>query len=106
MAEDRSPPAIDIEEAVLDPSSVFGTPEDVLTHVSLTPDQKVEILRRWEYDAAEVSVAVEEGMPGDDASLLRRILLALDELTGGIDTERTGPSKQHGLDRSAVKWRR
>jgi len=60
--------------------------------------QKVEILRRWEYDAAEVAVAVEEGMPDrDDEDLLRRILLALDRLTGGLDVERSGPSKQHGL---------
>jgi hypothetical protein len=108
MTSYRSSRAIDIEKATLNPSSVFRTPEDVLTNVALTSDQKVEILRRWEYDAAEVSVAVEEGMPGDDddAGLLRRILLALDELTGGIDTERSGPSKQHGLDRLAVKRRR
>jgi hypothetical protein len=30
MAEGRSPPAIDIEKAALDPSSVFETPEDGL----------------------------------------------------------------------------
>jgi len=105
MADARSPPEIDIEKALLDPSSVFEAPEDILTNQALASDQKIEILRRWEYDAAEVSVAVEEGMPGDDASLLRRIILALDELTGGADTERTGPSKQHGIDRSAVKGR-
>jgi len=105
MAEGQSPRAIDIEKALLDPSSVFETPEDVLTNGTLASDQKIEILRRWEYDAAEVSVAVEEGMPGDDASLLRRILLALNELIGGADNERSGPSKQHGLDRSAVKGR-
>ena len=105
MADARSPPAIDIEKALLDPSSVFGAPEDILTNQAIASDQKIEILRRWEYDAAEVSVAVEEGMPGDDPSLLRRIILALDELTGGADTERTGPSKQHGIDRFAVKGR-
>ena len=105
MADARSPPVIDIEKALLDPSSVFGTPEDILKNQAIASDQKIEILRRWEYDAAEVSVAVEEGMPGDDPSLLRRIILALDELTGGADTERTGPSKQHGIDRSAVKGR-
>ena len=105
MADARSPPVIDIEKALLDPSSVFGTPEDILKNQAIASDQKIEILRRWEYDAAEVSVAVEEGMPGDDPSLLRRIILALDELTGGADTERTGPSKQHGIDRFAVKGR-
>jgi hypothetical protein len=83
MTESRSPPAIDIERALLDPGSVFETPEDVFTQSSLTSDQKIEILRRWEYDEAEVNVAVEEGMPGNDTGLLRRILLVLDGLTGG-----------------------
>jgi hypothetical protein len=106
MTESRSPPAIDIERALLDPGSVFETPEDVFTQSSLTSDQKIEILRRWEYDEAEVNVAVEEGMPGNDTGLLRRILLVLDGLTGGGgDPERTGPSKQHGLDRPAVNGR-
>lgn len=105
MTESRSAPAIDIERALLDPGSVFETPEDVFTQSSLTSDQKIEILRRWEYDEAEVNVAVEEGMPGNDTGLLRRILLVLDGLTGGGDPERTGPSKQHGLDRPAVNGR-
>ena len=48
MAEGRSLRAIDIEKALLDPSSVFETPEDVLTNGTLASDQKIEILRRWE----------------------------------------------------------
>lgn len=95
--------AVDMDQALLDPSSVFKSPEDVLSHAALTEAQKIEILRRWEYDAAEVCVAVEEGMPGDESGVLRRILLALDQLTGGVDPERSGPSKQHGLDRAAMK---
>jgi hypothetical protein len=60
-------------------------------------------LSRWEYDAAEIAVAVEEGMPGEDNGLLRRIMLALDSLAGCVDVEHTSPTKQHGLFRSAVK---
>jgi hypothetical protein len=94
---------IDIDQALLDPGSVFATPEEVLTHDALSQQQKIEILRRWEYDASEISVAEEEGMPGDNGDVLRRILLALDQLTGGVDVERVGPSKQHGIPRSAIK---
>jgi len=94
---------VDMDKALLDPGSVFPTPEVVLQHNTLTVDQKVEILRRWEYDASEICVAVEEGMPNGESDLLRRIVLALNELTGGIDVGRVGPTKQHGIPRSAVK---
>ncbi|MBR0683417.1 hypothetical protein GXW74_23225 [Roseomonas eburnea] len=92
----------DLERALLDPPAVFGTPEAVLAHPALTPEEKIEILRRWEYDAADVAVAIEEGMPGGDETLLRRITLALQQLAGPLDLDRTGPSKQHGLPRAAV----
>jgi len=97
---------IDIDKACSDPTAVFDGPEAVLAHEGLTGAQKIEILRRWEYDAAETCVAVEEGMPGGESDLLRRILLALDTLTGGIDTDSIGSSKQHGLTRSATDGRK
>lgn len=93
----------DFDTALIDPSSVFATPESVLAHPTLTAAQKIEILRRWEYDAAEIAVAVEEGMPGAEEPLLRRITLALQRLAGPLDLDRAGPSKQHGLARGAVK---
>lgn len=94
-----------IERAMLDPSAVFETPEHVLREDSLSGQQKIEILRRWEYNAAEEAVALEEGMPGEESDLLRRILVALGELTGSLDLERTSPTKQHGLARDAIKKR-
>jgi hypothetical protein len=96
------PSTLDIQRALLDPPSVFATPEAVLAHPDLTPAQKIEILRRWAYDAADVSVAIEEGMPGAEETLLRRITLALQQLAGPLDLDRAGPSKQHGLTRGAV----
>jgi hypothetical protein len=59
-----------LEEALRDPASVFATPEEVAT---------------------------EDGMPGGDGDLLRRILLALDGLIGGNDAGDSGPTKQHAL---------
>jgi len=96
-------PSIELDRALLDPGTVFSSPEEVLGHEALTQEQKTAILRRWEYDVAEVAVAVEEGMPdADDQDLLRRILLALEQLTGSRQAERTGSSKQHGLPGSTI----
>jgi hypothetical protein len=60
----------DIERALLDPPAVFATPEEVRDHRGLSREQKIEILQRWEYDAADISVAVEEGMPGAEETLI------------------------------------
>jgi len=81
----------------MDPSSVFPDPEAVARDARLTLEQKIRVLRSWEYDAAEVAVAEEEGMQGPDSDLLQRILLSLHRLAGSEDTERVAPSKQHGL---------
>jgi hypothetical protein len=85
------------EDAMRDPASVFDGPETVAARDDLTREEKLRILRSWEYDAAEMSVATEENMPGPENDLLRRILLVLAELTGDEDVERVAPSKQHGL---------
>ncbi|HET7688415.1 MAG TPA: hypothetical protein VFK46_07250 [Candidatus Macondimonas sp.] len=86
-----------LDQALLDPGSVFAGPEAVVEHPDLDREQKIAILRAWEYDAAEVGVAEEEGMQGPDDDLLQRILQALARLTDGRDAERVAPAKQHGL---------
>ena len=103
MTDAKPSAPVDMQQALLDPGSVFASPEDLLRNNSVSKEQKIEILRRWEYDASENCVAVEEGMPGGETDLLRRILLALEGLTGGIDPEQVSPTKQHGIPRSAVK---
>ena len=97
MAGDR------YRKALADPSDVFETPEAVLDADDFDREQKIEILRRWEYNVSEEDVALEEGMPGDESGLLRRILVALGTLGGSIDVAHTPPSKQHGLTRSSLK---
>lgn len=92
-----------LEQALLDPPSVFATPEAVLAEAGLADEQKVEILRRWANDAANISVAVEEGMPGNEEALSRRIILALQQLTGPLDLEQSAPTKQRGLPREATE---
>lgn len=90
----------DIDRALLNPAAVFASPEDVLQHVRLTRAEKIKVLQRWEYDASEMDVAKEEGMiPPSEDDLLRRILLALGQLTDSADAERSGPTK-HGVSQS------
>ena len=42
---------IDLRKALLNPALVFLGPEDVLKRDELTREQKIEVLRRWKFDA-------------------------------------------------------
>jgi len=86
---------INYDEALLNPAAAFETPEAVLAQEGLSKEQKIEILRRWEYDASEDAVAEEEGMQAERPLILRRVALALEELTGGT-TPHKAPTKQDG----------
>jgi hypothetical protein len=88
---------VNLEKALLDPASVFENPEEVREHSELTKAQKIEILRRWEYEESEVAVAEEEGMVKGKPPMLHRVLVALEELGAHIDTEHSPPTKQDGI---------
>lgn len=92
-----------LSRALLDPAAEYRAPNDVLVDSDLSDSEKIEILRRWEYDASETSVAEEEGMPSGKGPTLSQVLLALHQLVPNIDTERSPPTKQGGLDRAAVQ---
>jgi len=87
---------IDVEKALLDPGLVFKTPGEVLANNELTRAQKIEILRRWEYDVRELQVADEEGMEGPEPVTLDAVLDALRTLGAPEDTEHSAPTKQGG----------
>jgi hypothetical protein len=87
---------IDVEKALLDPGLVFTTPAEVLANNELTRAQKIEILRRWEYDVRELQVADEEGMEGPEPVTLDAVLDALRTLGASEDTENSAPTKQGG----------
>jgi hypothetical protein len=73
---------------------VFEDPKDVVASVELTRDQKIEILRRWEYDAHQLEVAEEEaGMAVRRPDMFDRIVQALHALGVKRDTEHTPPTK-------------
>jgi hypothetical protein len=90
---------VDLDRALLDPASVFKNPDDVLDSGELSREQKIDILRRWEYDARELEVAEEESMVGSNDGILDQImraLLKLDEKSEIERLERSPSSKQSG----------
>jgi len=60
--------AAEIEQAKLDPATVFGKPQDVLQAALSTEDKKA-ILRRWEEDADALMRATNEGMEPDESGV-------------------------------------
>ncbi len=85
---------MDVKKAMLDPTSVFKDPEEVVASENLSRDQKIEILHRWEYDARELEVAEEEaGMAVLRPEMFDRVLQALHALGVERDTEHTPPTK-------------
>jgi hypothetical protein len=87
---------INVEKALLDPGLIFKTPEALLANNELSREQKIEILRRWEYDVRELQVAEEESMDGPQPVTLDAVLSALRALGAPADTERSAPTKQGG----------
>ena len=88
----------DIEKALLNPAMVFKNPPEVVDSGDLSREQKIEILRRWEYDVRELQVADEESMtaPKPEAVTLDMVLKALHSVGAPPDVERTAPTKQGG----------
>jgi len=84
---------IDIEKAILVPASVFKTPEEVLNSQELSRDQKIKILRSWEYDARQLEVAEEENMIGTQEDILDQIIFALRSLYVEYNLDQTSPTK-------------
>jgi len=87
---------MDIEKALLNPEAVFPSPNAVVEHQNLTPEQKIRILRRWEYDARDLEVAEEENMGGGPPSVLGDILSALRRLGVSTDIDHSPPTKHGG----------
>jgi len=87
---------IDLRKALLNPALVFLGPEDVLERDELTREQKIEVLRRWKFDALQLQVADEENMRSEQSSdILDRVLQALHALNANPNLE-DSPSTKHG----------
>jgi hypothetical protein len=88
----------DVEKAILNPAATFKGPQEVLDSHDLSREQKIEVLRRWEYDLRELQVAEEESMtPAEPETVTLDIVLkALNLLGVPSDMEHTAPTKQGG----------
>ncbi len=80
-------------DAMRDPSRHFSSPQAVVKEEGLSREQKIEILRQWEYDARQLDVAEEENMGGGEASQLDQVLAALQELSADRVAEEAHPTK-------------
>ena len=60
--------AKDYDKALLIPSQVFEGPMDIVNSHSLTPEQKLKLLKSWEVDARSMQNATSENMSGGELS--------------------------------------
>ncbi|HEX6790813.1 MAG TPA: hypothetical protein VF247_05850 [Candidatus Krumholzibacteria bacterium] len=85
---------MNLQQALDNPSSCFADPVDVVRSNEISRAEKIQILRRWEYDARLLEVAQEENMTGGAASRLADVLDALHAL--GEEGASGATSKQGG----------
>lgn len=89
------------DELVADVSKHFATPDAVLTAETLTREQKLAVLRQWEYDLQLLQVATEENMTGDsppgaNAEIIRQVHAAAAKLGADLDPDGRGAGKSGG----------
>ena len=79
--------AKDYDQALLTPQKIFELPMEVVETESLTTQQKLKVLKRWETDATDMEVASNENMTGGESSRLGEVRKAIHDLCEreGID---------------------
>ena len=91
------------EDALADVGKCYAQPNDIVGSEDLSHQQKVKLLKQWEFDLRENLVASEENMTaettpeGHSAELLRGVRKALMAI-GAVDhkDESAAPMKQGG----------
>jgi predicted transcriptional regulator len=83
-----------IHQAILDPSSVYRSPEELATDEALVRAEKLTLLALWEADARELAVAEEENMGGGEPSRLDDILAWRQRLGAAAEHEAASDNKQ------------
>jgi len=86
------------DKLVADVSKHFETPEALLATKELTREQKLTLLRQWEYDLHLLQVATEENMtgdtpPGNNAEKIREVHAAAEKLGAEMDSKGSGAAK-------------
>lgn len=83
---------IELKRARLVPSSVFASPGAVVRSEVLSRAQKIEILRRWEFDATRGGAVMIGTIPTSRDSMLDQVRGALIALGAG-PSRRTAPAR-------------
>jgi hypothetical protein len=86
------------DELCADVSKHFSSPRALLAREGLTREQKLTLLRQWEYDLHLLQVATEENMtgdapPGNNAERIREVRAAAEQLGATVGSEDSGPAK-------------
>jgi len=85
---------MDLDSAMKNPGTVFGTPEALCGSTELTPEQKRAILLQWKDQLQQLQAADDEGMQksepaaGATGDLLGRVTSALSHIGGGAPDPR------------------
>ena len=75
-------------QALVSPASVFAKPNEVVFTPAFSRKQKIDVLRRWEYDARMLQMANQEGKIDESEELLTEILESLHQLDYWPDLDR------------------
>ncbi len=86
----------DLEEAMQNPAKFYTEPAAVLADDRFSPQEKIEILKRWEFDARELEVAEEENMGGGKPDMLNEVLDALQQINSDDSSKDVSPTKHGG----------
>ena len=71
---------LDLEQAMLSPSTVFKAPGEVLTAPGLSHEERCKILEAWKHDAQRLEESADENMTGGERSRLSEVSKALTAL--------------------------
>jgi hypothetical protein len=89
----------DYEEILSDVSAHFATPADLVAAPDISREQKIALLKQWDYDLQLLLTATEENMTGTGANTtadqVRRVRAAMAELGVDLDPDATGDGKVH-----------
>jgi hypothetical protein len=84
---------VELKRARLVPSAVFTSPEAVVQSDELSLAQKIEILRRWEFDARRTSELDPAIAMADAPGMLNQVRCALARL--GVRPPNRSPDTRH-----------
>lgn len=69
--------AEDYDRALTAPEDVFENPMDIVNDKTLTPQQRLKLLKHWETNSHDLVVATEEGMTGPGRARLGEVRKAI-----------------------------